>query len=347
MERKLFIMKLYLCLLALNWALCLAAPTLDSTLDDHWNSWKKYHDKKYQESEEGWRRMVWEKNLKMIELHNLEHSMGKHSFRMGMNHFGDMTVDEIRQVMHGLLPLERTSERNYQSSKFIKPNFFEAPKSVDWREKGYVTPVKNQGACGSCWAFSATGALEGQHFRKTGKLVSLSEQNLMDCSWTEGNLACEGGLPTKAFKYVMDQGGLDSEVSYPYKAQTSKNCKYNPKFSSANETGIARIEQENEVDLMNAVAAVGPVSVAIDAHLFSFAFYQSGIYYDSDCSSEELSHAVLVVGYGYEHKDEDGKKYWIVKNSWGEKWGEDGYIRMAKDRDNLCGIATLARYPLM
>nr|XP_005165198.1 cathepsin L, like isoform X1 [Danio rerio] len=337
-------MLLFASLVTLCISAVFAAPTLDQKLDDHWHLWKRWHEKSYHEKEEGWRRMVWEKNLKKIELHNLEHSVGKHTFRLGMNQFGDMTNEEFRQAMNGY---NRDPNRKSKGSLFIEPSFFTAPQQIDWRQKGYVTPIKDQKRCGSCWAFSSTGALEGQVFRKTGKLVSLSEQNLMDCSRPQGNNGCDGGLMDQAFQYVQDNNGLDSEESYPYLATDDQPCHYDPRYSAANVTGFVDIPSGKEHALMKAVAAVGPVAVAIDAGHESFQFYQSGIYYEKACSTEELDHGVLVVGYGYEGVDVAGRRYWIVKNSWTDRWGDKGYIYMAKDLKNHCGIATSASYPLM
>ncbi|XP_037536777.1 procathepsin L-like [Nematolebias whitei] len=320
-------------------SVALSAPTLDPELDQHWDQWKSWHQKNYDEKEEVWRRGVWEKNLRMIELHNLEHSMGKHTYRLGMNHFGDMTNEEFRQIMTCYRPRE---DRN--ASLFMKPNFLKAPPSVDWRTKYYVTPVKYQGSCGSCWAFSATGAMEGQLFKKTGKLVPLSEQNLMDCSGPEGNYGCYGGWMNNAFKYVMNNGGLDSEAYYPY-VGTVRNagpCRYSPMYNAIQVNGIVNILSGNESELMNAVATVGPISVAFDASHDSFRFYSSGIYYEPSCVTRP-THAGLAVGY----VSLPPVNYWIVKNSWGTSWGEEGYIRMSKDRGNNCGIASYPSYPLV
>uniref|UniRef100_A0A8C9TFB2 Si:dkey-26g8.5 n=1 Tax=Scleropages formosus TaxID=113540 RepID=A0A8C9TFB2_SCLFO len=321
-----------------------AVPLLDAQLDKHWHLWKQWHSKKYYETEESWRRVVWEKNLKKIELHNLEHSLGKRLFRLGMNQFGDMTNEEFKQLINGY---KHKAEKKVKGSLFLEPNFLMPPDQVDWRKHGYVTPVKDQRQCGSCWAFSSTGAIEGQMFRKTGKLVSLSEQNLMDCSQPEGNHGCDGGIMDQAFQYVQDNNGLDTEAFYPYQATDNQPCQYDPNYSAANGTGFVDIPSGNEQALMRAVAAIGPISVAIDASHESFQFYQSGIYYEEACSSVNLDHGVLVVGYGYEGQNVDGNKYWIIKNSWTERWGKKGYIYMAKDRNNNCGIATAASYPLV
>ncbi|XP_027624278.1 cathepsin L1 [Tupaia chinensis] len=325
-------------------ALCLgiasATPNSDQNLDTSWHHWKSTHRRLYGKNEEGWRRAVWEKNMKMIEMHNHEYSNGKHGFTMGMNAFGDMTNEEFRQVMNGF-----RNQKQKSGKVFHAPLLLQAPKSVDWREKGFVTPVKNQGQCGSCWAFSATGALEGQMFRKTGKLISLSEQNLVDCSRRQGNLGCQGGLMDNAFQYIKDNGGLDSEESYPYKGMDG-TCQYKAEWAVANDTGFVDIPASQEKALMKAVASVGPISVAIDAGHASFQFYKDGIYYEPDCSSENLDHGVLVVGYGVEKRNSNDK-YWLIKNSWGEQWGANGYVKIAKDRNNHCGVASAASYPVV
>ncbi|XP_012317354.1 cathepsin L2 [Aotus nancymaae] len=331
-------MNLSLVLAAFCLGIASAAPKFDQNLDTQWYQWKATHRRLYGTNEEGWRRAVWEKNMKMIELHNGEYSQGKHGFTMAMNAFGDMTNEEFRQVMVCF-----RNQKHKNGKVFRGPLLLDLPKSVDWRKKGYVTPVKNQKQCGSCWAFSATGALEGQMFRKTGKLDSLSEQNLVDCSHPQGNQGCNGGFMNYAFQYVKENGGLDSEASYPYVAK-DESCKYKPENSVANDTGFVVIPT-HEKELMKAVATVGPISVAVDASHSSFQFYKSGIYFEPNCSSKNLDHGVLVVGYGFEGANSNDNKYWLIKNSWGPEWGLNGYIKIAKDRNNHCGIATAASYP--
>lgn len=329
-------MNLLLLLAALCLGTAVATPKFEQTLSAQWHEWKSTHRRLYGTNEEEWRRAVWEKNMRMIQLHNGEYSVGKHGFTMKMNAYGDMTHEEFRQVMNGY-----QQQKRRKSGKVFQEPLFKVPKSVDWREKGCVTPVKNQGQCGSCWAFSATGSLEGQMFLKTGKLVSLSEQNLVDCSRDQGNQGCNGGLMDYAFQYIKDNGGLDSEESYPYEAKDG-TCKYKPEFAVANDTGFVDILQ-SEKALMKAVATVGPVSVAMDASHPSIQFYSTGTYYEPNCSSQELDHGVLVVGYGV---DSDGE-FWLVKNSWGAEWGMQGYIKIARNKNNHCGLATAASYPSM
>ncbi|KFO81815.1 Cathepsin S, partial [Cuculus canorus] len=214
------------------------------------------------------------------------------------------------------------------------------PDAVDWREKGCVTEVKNQGACGSCWAFSAVGALEAQMKLKTGNLVSLSAQNLVDCSTTQGNRGCSGGFMTKAFQYIIDNQGIDSEESYPYTGQDGV-CQYQPSARAATCSLYVELPYGNEEIMKDVVGSTGPVSVAIDASLPSFFLYKSGVYDDPQCS-QTVNHGVVVVGYG----TLSNKDYWLVKNSWGVDFGEDGYILMARNSGNLCGIASYASYPI-
>ncbi|XP_077176187.1 cathepsin S-like [Paroedura picta] len=319
-------------------ALASAGCQEDTTLDLHWELWKKKHSKEYRnEKEEENHRMTWEKNLKFITLHNLEHSLGLHSYELGMNHLGDMTSEEVATQLTGL-KIPDSWEQN--STYFKSKAEVGIPDSVDWREEGCVTEVKFQGDCGSCWAFSAVGALECQWKRKTGQLISLSPQNLVDCSSMYGNKGCNGGYMANAFQYVIDNKGIDSEASYPYTGKVGP-CRYNPSARAATCSRYVQLPQTDEAALKSAVATVGPVSVAIDATKETFFLYKSGVYDDQSCS-QKVNHAVLVVGYG----TLDSKDYWLVKNSWGVKFGDQGYIRMARNHGNLCGIASFGCYPL-
>ncbi|XP_070403526.1 cathepsin S-like isoform X2 [Nothobranchius furzeri] len=215
------------------------------------------------------------------------------------------------------------------------------PHSLDWRDEGWVTPVKTQGSCGSCWAFSAVGALEGQLKKTKGTLMSLSPQNLLDCSLKYGNNGCRGGFMSNAFHYVMKNQGINSDAAYPYEGKRGK-CKYDPKYRAANCSGYAFLPKGDEFALKVGLANIGPISVAIDASRPKFLFYHHGVYKDHTCS-HHVNHGVLVVGYG----TEKGQDYWLVKNSWGEDYGNEGYVKMARNKHNQCGIASFACYPIM
>uniref|UniRef100_A0A667ZEP7 Cathepsin K n=1 Tax=Myripristis murdjan TaxID=586833 RepID=A0A667ZEP7_9TELE len=331
--------------------LLLAASTLglqdEATLDAQWEQWKLTHRKEYNGLVSGIRRAIWVKNMRMIEAHNQEAALGLHSYELGMNHLGDMTSEEVVEKMTGLqVPLNR--ERNFTMA--MDDKLERLPKSIDYRRKGMVTAVKNQGSCGSCWAFSAVGALEGQLAKKTGQLVDLSPQNLVDCDTQSSG--CKGGYKTKAFSYVQRNGGIDSEAAYPYQHNvsllsffcTNNQCRYHRSGRAAQCKGFGEIPRGSEQLLAVALYKVGPISVGINASQSGFHFYKRGVYYDPGCSRAKNNHAVLAVGYGV---TASGQKYWIVKNSWSKSWGDKGYILMARDRGNLCGIANLASYPIM
>jgi len=346
-------MKYQFCVLLVTLALCAnafpfgveeAKETLTEAKNE-FSKWKSTFKKVYNDvKEEEHRLSVWLSNLETVVKHNIEYDLGLQTYRMGLNHLSDMNATEVKNRLNGYMHSAKKLRFQSRRSATFMPSLLNSslPDEVDWRKHGYVTPVKNQGQCGSCWAFSTTGALEGQHFRKNGTLVSLSEQNLVDCSAPEGNMGCNGGLMDDAFEYIKLNGGIDSEGSYPYEGVQGK-CRYSKENNAAEDVGFVDVKQGSEHSLKRAVATQGPVSVAIDASHRSFQMYDSGVYMEPRCSSEELDHGVLVVGYG----EENGHKYWIVKNSWSEEWGEDGYIKMARNKDNMCGIASSASYPLV
>jgi len=310
---------------------CVSAICVESSF----KSWKSLHSKQYgSEQEHNYRLGVYKSNLEYVEEHNRK-NLG---FTLGMNRFGDLTAEEFKVLYNGMRI--NASQIVQSGNVHTHDNRFELPDSVDWRTKGVVTAVKNQGQCGSCWAFSTTGSVEGMSAIKTGKLVSLSEQNLVDCSGSFGNYGCNGGLMDSAFKYIIANKGIDTEASYPYTARDG-NCKFNRANVGATISSYADVQSKSESALQNAIANLGPISVAIDAGHSSFQLYKSGVYYEPKCSPTQLDHGVLAVGYG----TDTGKDYYIVKNSWGTDWGMQGYILMSRNKNNNCGIATRSSYP--
>ncbi|KAL2454685.1 KDEL-tailed cysteine endopeptidase CEP2 [Abeliophyllum distichum] len=217
------------------------------------------------------------------------------------------------------------------------------PPSIDWRKRGAVTPVKNQGSCGSCWAFSAVAAVEGINKIKTGKLVSLSEQELIDCDYNTDNQGCEGGYMEKAFAFIKKIGGITTEHDYPYVGKNNK-CKTTEEKERAVKISSYKAIPAGSEEALLAAVAKQPVSVAIDAGGYDFQLYSSGIF--SGYCGKDLNHGVAAVGYG----EANGEKYWLVKNSWGTNWGEAGYIKMKRDstdNNGICGIALEASYPVI
>jgi cathepsin L len=309
-------------------------------LNSDWEQWKLIHKRSYSIVEDKLRKEIFSANAERIASHNRLFDLGLKSYRMGLNKFSDMTPTErAEKFLGGKLPASF-----HGAGPAHIPSGRPLADDVDWRTKNIVTEIKNQGSCGSCWAFSTTGSVEGQHALATGKRVSLSEQQLVDCTTVEpyNNAGCGGGWMNVSFQYIQDNGGIESEQSYPYKGEDG-NCHYDKTKRAAGVTGFKNIKEGSEKDLQDAVANVGPISVAIEVEN-NFFDYTGGIYDGSDCYNqpEYLNHGVLVVGYG----TESGKDYYIVKNSWGQ-WGENGYIRMARNSGDKCGIALAASYPLV
>lgn len=216
------------------------------------------------------------------------------------------------------------------------------PSSMDWRKKGnVVSPVKNQGACGSCWTFSTTGALESAVAIASGKMRTLAEQQLVDCAQNFNNHGCQGGLPSQAFEYILYNKGIMGEDSYPYIGKNGQ-CKFNPEKAVAFVKNVVNITLNDEAAMVEAVALYNPVSFAFEV-TDDFMMYKSGVYSSNSChkTPDKVNHAVLAVGYG----EQNGLLYWIVKNSWGSNWGNNGYFLIERGK-NMCGLAACASYPI-
>jgi len=319
-------MKIILLILAIFAVSCFAELTEQQLQVDFTNYMQKY-SKSYGVEEFQYRYQVFKQNARYIDAFN-------GTFKLAMNQFGDLTVEEYTKIYLGFLA-NKAAPNTAEPKNIIAP----IPASWDWRAKGAVTHIKNQGQCGSCWSFSTTGSSEGAWFLAGHTLTSLSEQQLVDCSGSFGNEGCNGGLMDDAFQYMMSVGGLETEAAYPYTAEDGY-CQFAKSKIAADINGYHDVASGSEADLTNDVATVGPISVAIDASHSSFQFYSSGVYYEPACSSTQLDHGVLAVGYGT-----SGSDYYIVKNSWGTDWGMNGYIWMSRNRNNNCGIATMASYP--
>lgn len=261
-----------------------------------------------------------------------EHNGAELGFSLELNHLAHLTPAEYKSLLGLKVSLK---PRN------AKPSNFVANDAIDYREKGFVNKVKDQGQCGSCWAFSAIQAQESQWAKVKGTLYSLSESNIVDCVKT--CYGCNGGLMTLAYDYVIkyQDGMFMKEEDYPYVARQGA-CKFDKLKGVTKITGYVEVVEGSEADLAAKIAQNGVACIAIDASHYSFQLYSGGIYDEKKCSPEDLDHGVGCVGYG----SENGKNFWIVRNSWGQGWGEKGYIRMIKDKSNQCGEASMACVPV-
>eukprot|EP01017_Pseudomicrothorax_dubius_P026176 TRINITY_DN28_c0_g2_i2.p1 TRINITY_DN28_c0_g2~~TRINITY_DN28_c0_g2_i2.p1 ORF type:complete len:368 (+),score=90.71 TRINITY_DN28_c0_g2_i2:127-1230(+) len=302
----------------------------ESWIVSAFHKWTAKHNKVYVSFQESaYRLRVFRDNVLKIKAITDE---GR-PYTLAINKFADLTQEEFASRYLGYKA--PTRERN-----FVTLNTTNIPDSIDWRQKNAVNPVKDQGMCGSCWAFSTTGSVEGIVAITKGTLLSFSEQQLVDCSGSYGNEGCNGGLMDQAFQYIIDNG-IEQENDYPYKG-TDQKCKYDASKADHTVKGYTDVP-ENDEDQLTAAIANQPVSVAIEADRMVFQFYSGGIIDSKSCGTD-LDHGVLAVGYGAE----SGKNYYIVKNSWGGDWGEKGYVRIGRHGGKgpgICGIAEMASYP--
>ena len=301
----------------------LFAVALSLNLRSDFSAFEAQYGKNYLASERAFRAKVYEYNMKWAAKVNAE----GHPYTVGATPFADMTNTEfaISKLCGCMIKPKMT--------KPATPIMEKAVEEIDWREKGAVTPVKNQASCGSCWAFSATGSLEGGNFVANGKLISLSEQQLVDCD--PQSSGCGGGLMDYAFEYVMAHG-LCTEEDYPYHAK-DEDCKDDKCESAIKISGYEEVPSYDGAALKQAVSKA-PVSVAVEADSAVFQMYKTGVV-DSTACGTSLNHGVLAVGYTAD--------YWIVKNSWGPNWGDKGYIKIAYKETGagICGINQMNSYP--
>ncbi|KAJ0977360.1 hypothetical protein J5N97_012834 [Dioscorea zingiberensis] len=302
--------------------------------------WSAKHGKVYQHpSERAMRFENFLKNLAYVLERNAKRELTSIGHTVGLNAFADLSNEEFRvKYLSKMKLLGKTKMVEIEG----KTEECDAPYSLDWRKKGAVTGVKDQGQCGSCWAFSSTGAMEGINAITIGDLISLSEQELVDCDTT--NEGCDGGNMDYAFEWVINNGGIATEYDYPYTGQDGRCNIEKENIKAVTIDGYQDVAPDENA-LLCAVAKQ-PVSVGIDGSSIDFQLYTGGIY-DGDCSSDpaDIDHAVLIVGYGSE-KNID---YWIVKNSWGTSWGMKGYIYIRRNTGlpyGVCAINVMASYPI-
>ncbi|KAK2665831.1 hypothetical protein Ddye_004405 [Dipteronia dyeriana] len=303
------------------------------TMEQRYERWLTRYHREYGSSEE-WqlRFQIYKSNVQFIDSINLQDL----PFKLTDNQFADLTNEEFRSTYMGFRSMGQHATGCTQCIEFQ-----DLPTIVDWRKKGAVTPVKNQGNCGSCWAFSAVAAVEGINQIKTGKLVSLSEQEIVDCD-DPVYQGCKGGFMEKAYDFIRINGGITTEDDYPYQAKDDACDNAKIQHHAVTISGYEAVSANDEKSLQAAVARQ-PVSVAIDAGGYEFQLYSHGVF--NGYCGHELNHGVTAVGYG----ENSGQKYWLVKNSWGTRWGESGYIRIKRDSTDprgTCGIAMEPSYPV-
>jgi len=319
-------MKIELILVVFSFVQCLAS-------EDDWRDFKKRYNKNYDNDiEDNYRRKIFIQNNELILNHNDKFHRGDTDYMLSMNQFGDLLPHEV--ISSGFTTPDNsadTNETHHDNSSL--------PSSIDWRDKGALSPVKSPCQTTVPWAYSTVGAVESHLFIKTGKLLSLSEQQLAECCVNNSlaNISDAWG-----FDCIMSTGGIDTEESYPCAPEIGK-CHFNTETVGTPLTGYKAVAAGDEVALKDVIATSGPAVSAVDASHVSFMFYTNGVYYEANCSTSEVDHAVLIVGYG----TEGGADYWLLRNSWGPEWGMGGYMKLSRNKNNHCGIASTVNYPII
>uniref|UniRef100_A0A6G1SAY7 Cathepsin L n=1 Tax=Aceria tosichella TaxID=561515 RepID=A0A6G1SAY7_9ACAR len=338
--RSLFSILFIACVVAFIGQLVTSAAGRQSSLLNEWSLYKRQYGKVYETPMEDSRRF----SLFMAAKNKIEHhnSNANASYKLGLNHMSDWTEKELSRL-RGVNSLDamKHMKQSPEADAFMQKLMNDptpVPDEVDWRKvENRVSPVKDQGFCGSCWAFATVGVLEGQQVVRnyTKKLISLSAQNVIDCS--ELNSGCGGGFPKWALEDIAELGGIESDSDYPYEAQDHfDRCKFNENLSVMTTNGYYKFYEMGEEILKKLLATFGPVSVLVDSS--TWQDYESGVH---ECEPGDIDHAVLAVGYGTDPRLGD---YWIIKNSWSDGWGEKGYIRLRRGL-SACSIGEFSTIP--
>ncbi|KAL7670880.1 hypothetical protein ACOME3_005796 [Neoechinorhynchus agilis] len=301
------------------------AIDIDEEIDSLYTLYKKYYKKPDERSirVQEKKRLAFADRARKVIANNAKHSEGKDEAFYGksVNGLRQPNVNRVIDEMNGLLKIQ-----------------MDLPDSLDWRQRGIISPVKDQGICGSCYAFTTIGSIEAQYKLMLNQSETFSEQQIVDCSTWSGNYGCQGGLLISTYEYIQMMG-VTSSRKYPYIGKETGTCSYQISDAVALVIHYHSITPNQERKIMEALQ-FGPVAVGIDGSASEFINYRSGIY-DGPCDATKLNHAVLLIGYGSEENCGRITDYWLIKNSFGDSWGEDGYIRIYRNGKNYCGVASI------
>lgn len=337
----------------------------DAEIKRQWNIFKTTHNVRLTRVDGRKKFLNFKNNYLRVMQHNYKYAQNETDFLLEVNELSLLSEHEYKSTRLGAFVdldkyLSQMSQRaNVQHSEeritnendtISRPSALRpltASNGVDWLAQGFMSPVKNQLTCGSCWAFAAAGVIESLYVMKFGAVKDFSEQSLIDCDSNRAgqstslmNYGCTGGWPEAAFDYIK-YNGIVEEMFYPYRNSDRSSCDQSRlNHLKVKISGWSNVASGDEYSLANAVSTYGPVAIGVDASEWKFAHYKSGIYNSNECSSQDVNHAVIVAGYG----TENGQDYWIIKNSWGSNWGMGGYMKLARNRRNMCGVATVATY---